>query len=171
MKKLITTLSIIIASLVLTTSSMAQSDEATIQATANVLYTITIEAVKGLEFGDVTLGSTNTVTADQTEAGQFNIFSGNQNTPFSVNWNAPSALTNATNHELTVDEFVFRGSATLDDNDTLFDVNNGDSFNISEGQTLDQLRSLYVGGTITVPNDAPGGSYSGEITVTVEVDA
>src|SRR5881396_2383957 len=94
----ITKLSLVVAALVLTgTALQAQSNNASITATASVQTPINVLGAQQLNFGNVFPGVNKTVNAtDLTNGGRFDV-TGQASTPVTLSFTLPATLSSAGN--------------------------------------------------------------------------
>src|SRR5216117_1577040 len=94
----ITKLSLVVAALVLTgTALQAQSNNASITATASVQTPINVVGAQQLNFGNVFPGVNKTVAAtDLTNAGRFDV-TGQASTPVTLSFTLPATLSSGAN--------------------------------------------------------------------------
>src|SRR6185437_16751237 len=94
----ITKLSLAVAALVLTgTTIQAQTNNASITATASVQTPINVVGAQQLNFGNVFPGVNKTVAAtDLTNAGRFDV-TGQASTPVTLSFTLPASLTSGAN--------------------------------------------------------------------------
>ncbi len=153
------------AALILPGSTL-QAATATATVDANIVSTISMAAVSGLGFGDTsssamagtvvmtpsgTRTTTGGVTINTAMAGSVAVFDivGDANASFAVTMPVSVVLSDASSNTMLVDSFTSSPalSGVLDGNGQL---------------------TLYVGATLNVGANQPFGSYSGQMSVTVE---
>lgn len=149
--------------------------QASLTASARILSDITVSAESDLEFGDIFTSSPTTVSAGSPQAGHFLISSPNNNTKYTIDIELPDNLLNSANSPLPI-TYDLQGSRTETAQSGLFYIgNNASAFNgvtysTGPGQGVGTiLRSLFIGGTVTPLPDSPGGDYSAQIIITVEI--
>lgn len=144
----------------------AQAATASATVSANIVSTINMSARNGLIFGDISSGAsagtviltpagnrtaTGGATINSTGSGSPATFdvSGDANASFSITLPTSITLTDGSANTMVVDSFTSSPSPTgvLD----------------SSGQ-----QSLFVGATLNVSSNQPFGSYSGQMSVTVD---
>lgn len=149
-------------------STWTQTQAATATATvdANIIMAISMTTRNGLSFGDISAGSTSgTViltssgartatggtTVNTSTSGNPSTFDvqGEPNASFSITLPASVILSNSSSQTMTVDNFTSSPSPSgvLD----------------SSGK-----QTLFVGATLNVSANQPFGSYSGQMSVTVD---
>ena len=139
---------------------------ATATATANITNTITVRTINGIFFGDisssaeagtlilsaggvrVTTGGVNVNRAIAGRPATFDI-QGDPNATYSVTFPAAVIMTNGSPNSMVIDKFTSSPDTT-----GVIDAS---------GQ-----QTLYVGATLNVNSNQAFGSYSGELTVTVD---
>jgi len=126
---------------------------------------VTVSVISSLDFGTVLSNEGKTVTPDGVGAGQLNVESSN-NTRFFLSWSTSDlsitrdGITDTVPFTLDV-----KGSATLDDNATLFTVDQTTQYR-SFGNN-NKLASIFIGADMTSTLTQSEGEYSGTITFTI----
>jgi hypothetical protein len=158
------------AALVLTSTSVthAQSNQASINATATVLDPISIAGDNDLDFGTVFPGINKTVPyTDLVNGGHWSI-SGATGREVDLTFTLPGTLASGGDN-LTI---VFaaasaaRNTADVVGGATTFDPN-GVETTLLSGGTPGEL-FIWIGGEVQPTIGQPGGNYSGTITLTVD---
>ena len=139
---------------------------ATATVTANITSTLTVRTINGLIFGDIGSGAeagtlalspggvrttTGGVTVNRAIAGSPAAFDiqGDPNATYSITFPAAVIMTNGSPNSMVVDNFTSSPETT-----GVIDAG---------GQ-----QTLFVGATLNVNSNQAFGSYSGELTVTVD---
>lgn len=148
--------------------------EATTQSSATVIEPIAITKAADLVFGDfapgeaggtVTVSTSGGRTAsgtilstagDTSAAAKFDV-TGNADSTYSINTTAPGSLTDSVSTETMVLE-IFSD----------LDAGGITTGNVTAGTLTSGAQSIYMGGKLTVGAAQAAGTYSGDITVTVE---
>ena len=149
-----------------TTWTPAQAATATATVDANIIMAIGMTTRNGLSFGDISAGPTSgtvilTPSGARTATGGANVntstsgnpstfdVQGEPNASFSISLPVSVILTNSASQTMTVDNFTSSPtpSGVLD----------------SSGR-----QTLFVGATLNVSANQPFGSYSGQMSVTVD---
>ena len=160
----ITKLSLVVAALTLTgTALQAQTNNASINATASVQQPINVVGFQALAFGNVFPGVNKTVAAnDLTNAGRFDV-TGQASTPVTISFTLPATLNSAGN---TMPIASYTGQSAL--------LNTGAgavAFNPVVGTTTSLSGAgalfVWVGAQVQPATNQAAGNYSGTITMTV----
>jgi len=139
---------------------------ATATVTADITSTITVGTINGLKFGDIAYGATagtltlssggvrtttGGVTVNTAIAGSPAAFDvqGDPNATYSITFPAAVIMTNGSPNTMVVDNFT-----SLPETTGVIDAS---------GQ-----QTLFVGATLNVNSNQSFGTYSGELTVTVD---
>ena len=139
---------------------------ATATATADITSTITVRTINGLIFGDISSGAeagtlalspggvrttTGGVTVNRAIAGSPAAFDvqGDPNATYSITFPAAVIMSNGTPNTMVIDKFTSSPETT-----GVIDAS---------GQ-----QTLFVGATLNVNSNQSFGTYSGELTVTVD---
>ena len=160
----VTKLTLVAAALVLTgTTLQAQTNNASITATASVQTPINVVGAQQLQFGNVFPGVNKTVAAtDLTNAGRFDV-TGQASTPVTVSFTLPATLASGGN---TMPIASYTGIHAL-----LATQAGGVAFTPSSGATptLSGTGNLYVwvGAQVQPATNQAAGVYTGSITMTV----
>ena len=157
-------LSLVVAALALSgTVAQAQTNNASITATANVQTPINVSAFQQLNFGNVFPGVNKTVaTADLANAGRLDV-TGQASAPVTLSFTLPSTLSSGAN-TMPIDSY----SGVRADNTS---QTSGIGFipGASNPATLSAAGALYIwiGARVTPPTTQAQGTYTGTITMTV----
>ncbi len=160
----ITKLSLVVASLVLTgTALQAQTNNASITATASVQTPINVVGAQQLSFGNVFPGVNKTVAAtDLTNAGRFDV-TGQASTPVTLSFTLPATLSSGGN---TMPIVSFTGEYAL-----VATQVGGFLFAPAAGAnpTLSGTGALFVwvGAQVQPATNQVAGVYTASITMTV----
>jgi hypothetical protein len=160
----ITKLSLVVAALVLTSTALqAQSNNASITATASVQTPINVVGAQQLSFGNVFPGVSKTVAAtDLTNAGRFDV-TGQASTPVSISFTLPATLASGSN---TMPIASYTGVYAQNNAQT-----GGTAFSpaASANPTLNGSGALWVwvGAQVQPATNQAAGVYTGSITMTV----
>jgi hypothetical protein len=160
-----TKLTLVVAALVLTgTAVQAQSNNASITATATVQTPINVVGAQQLSFGNVFPGVNKTVASnDLTNAGRFDIM-GQASTPVTLSFTLPATLSSGGN---TMPIVSYTGTHAQDNAQagatTLFSPAFGASPTLSASGEL----WVWVGAQVQPATNQVAGVYSGSITMTV----
>ena len=160
----ITKLSLVVAALVLTgTALQAQTNNASITATASVQTPINVVGAQQLSFGNVFPGVNKTVAAtDLANAGRFDI-TGQASTPVTLSFTLPATLSSAGN---TMPIASFTGIHAL-----LVTQAGGVAFTPSSGATTPLSGTgamfVWVGAQVQPATNQAAGVYTGSVTMTV----
>lgn len=171
MKRLIIT--IITAFLVLGVCSISfgqtggQSDNATIQSSAEVLTQLAVTGGNSLNFGDVSPGVDKTVNYYDSNAGTFTVTAG-ENATVDLNFTLPTELSGqSTSATLDItfsstDATYETTSSTSSGSSNEFDPNNGNTINSFPSSDI----TVFIGGTVNPSEDQSAEIYQGDITLT-----
>src|SRR6266702_8187415 len=160
----ITKLSLVVAALVLTgTALQAQTNNASITATASVQTPINVVGAQQLNFGNVFPGVNKTIAAtDLTNAGRFDV-TGQASTPVTLSFTLPATLSSGAN---TMPIDTYTGISAL----TSAQVG-GTAFSLVAGATptLSGTGALFVwiGARVTPATNQAQGVYTANVTMTV----
>ena len=160
----ITKLSLVVAALALAgTALQAQSNNASITATASVQTPINVVGAQPLSFGNVFPGVNKTVVAmDLTNAGRFDV-TGQASAPVTLSFTLPATLGSAGN---TMPIMSYAGVYAQNSTQT-----SGIGFSPSAGvsPSLNALGQLWVwiGAQVQPATNQAAGVYTGSITMTV----
>ena len=154
----------VLALVVFGAAAQAQTNNASITATANVQTPINVVGAQQLNFENVFPGVNKTVTpSDLTNAGRFEI-SGQSSAPVTLSFTLPATLSSGLN-TMPIDTYqgVRAEDATQSGVSVLF------SPGASNGATLSAAGALYVwiGARVTPAATQPQGTYTGSIQMTV----
>src|SRR3989442_5740014 len=99
----VTKLSLVVAALVLTSTALqAQTNNASITATANVQTPINVLGAQQLSFGNVFPGVNKTVAAtDLTNAGRFDV-TGQASSPVTISFTLPATLSSGSGNTMPI---------------------------------------------------------------------
>ena len=157
-------MTLVVAALVLTsTVAQAQTNNASITATASVQTPINVVGAQALSFGNVFPGVNKTVAAtDLTNAGRFDV-TGQASTPVTLSFTLPATLGSAGN---TMPIVSYTGVHA-----SLATQVGGVAFSPAAGATptLSGLGALFVwvGAQVQPATNQAAGVYTGSITMTV----
>jgi spore coat protein U-like protein len=160
----VTRLTLVVAALVLTsTAAQAQTNNASITATASVQTPINVAGVQQLDFGNVFPGVNKPVAAtDLANAGRFDV-TGQASTPVTLSFTLPATLSSAGN---TMPIVSYTGVHALNAAQT-----GGVGFAPASGAspTLSGTGALFVwvGAQVQPATNQAAGVYTGSITMTV----
>lgn len=142
-------------------TSFAQSSATdNITAQAEVISDLAITGVQNLNFDQVYVGTSESVSESDNGAGHFQI-SYSSGTQVDLNFNLPNNLSS--------------GSETLDINfgptDASWDGDTANNiFNPNQSETAtvgsDNLLDVYIGGTVNPTSNQAVGTYTGQVTLT-----
>lgn len=144
------------------------SDQATIQATANLIGQIAVDAEQDLNFGDIGFEFPTTVSTMDTEnRGRFLITQGPGNPNVNLTFTLPDGLEHlGDGPDLEVGDWTY----AINENDVeATDIVLPDTpipLNMAGG--IPRERYVFVGATVTPNEDNWVGLYEGEVTLTVE---
>lgn len=165
MKRLLQLTLVLFLTTGLTTITLAQSDNADITATANVLAVVDVTAGNNLDFGDVTPGTPSSVAVGDATAGTFTVSGNGGNVE--LDFTLPGDLTGPGGN-LPI-SFSSTDAAWGDGGspDNTFDPTStpGDNLDIT-GDTSDGEITVFIGGTVSPPAGLQAGTYDGTITLT-----
>jgi len=157
-------LTLVVAALVVTsTIAQAQTNNASITATATVQTPINVAAAQQLSFGNVFPGVNKTVAApDLTNAGRFDV-TGQAGAPVTLSFTLPATLSSGSN-TMPIDSYA----GVRADNSS---QTSGIGFvpGASNPATLSAtgLLFIWVGARVTPATNQAQGTYTGSITMTV----
>jgi hypothetical protein len=160
----ITKLSLVVASLILTgTALQAQTNNASITATASVQTPINVVGAQPLNFGNVFPGVNKTVAAtDLTNGGRFDV-TGQASTPVTLSFTLPATLSSGGN---TMPIVSYTGVHAL-----LATQAGGIGFSPAAGAnpTLSGTGALFVGvgAQVQPATNQAAGVYTASVTMTV----
>ena len=174
MKKLFLTLAVIFTMGGLLAQTQ-NSDNATIQATANLIGEIAVTAEQNLEFGDIGFEDPTTVPLSNTDdRGVFFVELGPGNPNVNFVFTLPEELTHQGGDDtgLEIGNWNVAVGGGLNSEDYNEEWNNISSetpysFNMEAGGG-DRQRHVYIGATVTPDEDNWVGDYEGDVTLTVE---
>src|SRR6267142_2392150 len=161
----ITKLSLVVAALVLTgTTIQAQSNNASVTATASVQTPINVLGAQQLSFGNVFPGVNKTVNAtDLTNGGRFDV-SGQASTPVTLSFTLPATLSTGGGATMPIVSYAGMHAA-------LATQVGGVAFAPAVGATtpLSGTGALFVwvGAQVQPATNQVAGVYTGSITMTV----
>jgi len=155
--------SIAVASVLISASAGAQTQTATIQATATVQQPINVTGAVNLAFGNVFPGIAKTIAVGAAGAGRFDV-TGQGSAPVLITFVLPANLTSGANN-LPIGTWTGHRNT----------VNNpatGTNFTPSAGTTNATFSAtgqlfVFVGGTVTPATNQAAGAYSGTVQMTV----
>jgi len=162
-----------------TTSAMAQqSDNATINANAEVLAPISVFGAENLLFDIVSPGIPKTVdldgsatggtVTDAEQAARFDISAGN-NANVSLSYTTiPTELDGPDNATMPITFSSAWGTASIYDESGFETVNVTESENTDATTSNEGEISVFLGGTVTPDNNQSQGTYTADVTLTVE---
>lgn len=160
----ITKLSLVVAALVLTgTALQAQTNNASITATASVQTPINVVGAQQLNFGNAFPGVNKTIAAtDLANSGRFDV-TGQASTPVSLSFTLPATLANGGN---TMPIVNYTGIHAL-----LNTQAGGVAFTPSAGATTPLSATgaifVWVGAQVQPATNQAAGVYTGSIVMTV----
>ena len=167
---------ILTAVLFLTVSNglMAQASSDEISATATVLASAEVNGVSDLEFGDVSIGTPETILPAELGSGQFTL---RTNAAASITFEFPESLTvmvggQTRNLPISFDgDYVkIDGKDNAGDNASVtYNPVNNETYSLSGGD-FDHANefAIYLGGIVTPDANQAAGVYSGTVTLSVE---
>ena len=149
--------------LLLASTGEAQTQSATIQATATVMQPINVVGAANLAFGNVFPGVARSVAVNAAAAGRFNV-TGQASTAILITFVLPANLTSGANN-LPI------GTWTGHHN-TVNNPTTGTNFTPSAATTNATFSGtgqlfVFVGGTVTPATNQVAGVYTGTIQMTV----
>lgn len=152
-----------LASLLAAQSAQAQTQTASIQATATVMQPINVTGAVNLAFGNVFPGIAQTVTVSAAGAGRFDV-TGQASAPVLVSFVLPTNLTAGANN-LPI-------GAWTGHRNTVNNPTTGTNFIPSAATTAATFSAtgqlfVFVGATVTPATNQAAGAYSGTIQMTV----
>ncbi|HEV8381372.1 MAG TPA: DUF4402 domain-containing protein [Gemmatimonadales bacterium] len=160
----ITKLSLVVAALALTGTALhAQSNNASITATATVSAPINVVGAQPLNFGNVFPGVNKTIAAlDLTNAGRFDI-TGQASTPVTLSFTLPATLSSGSN---TMPIVSYAGVHAQNSTGT---GGIGFSPSAGAGPSLNASGQLWVwvGAQVQPATNQAAGVYTGSIVMTV----
>lgn len=149
---------------------------ATITASGQIESTLTLQVNRQLNFGLLTPNTVNTIDPAGVDAGQLLIGLSQNNTRYTI------AITTTQMRRLEGASFDLetaplplvlniQGSASEDSPVNLFPVQTSTAYTNGPGQRGGStiMRSLYVGGSIQVPQTQEAGFYESTVTITVTI--
>ncbi len=160
----ITKLSLVVAALVLTgTAVQAQTNNASITATANVQTPINVLGAQQLSFGNVFPGVNKTIAAtDLTNAGRFDV-TGQASSPVTISFTLPATLGSAGNTMPIVSYTGVHAQNNAQTGGTAFSPAAGASPSLNASGAL----WVWVGAQVQPATNQAAGVYTGSITMTV----
>lgn len=151
--------------LTVTSLSLAQPNNATINANATVLQPVTVTAGQDLDFGNVFPGVNKTLAPDAPTAGRWDV-TGSSGAEIALALTTPANLSDGTNNLAIVFGAGSAGYATTSvAPTTTFDPAAGATASLS-GALPGELY-VWIGGTVQPTADQPSGVYTGTVTLTV----
>ena len=155
---------LVVAALVLTgTALQAQTNNASITATASVQTPINVIGAQQLSFGNVFPGVNKTVAAtDLTNAGRFDV-TGQASTPVTLSFTLPATLNSGGNTMPIVSYTGVHAQDNLQTAGTAFAPASGATPTLSAGGAL----WVWVGAQVQPATNQAAGVYTGSITMTV----
>jgi hypothetical protein len=146
-------------------TASAQTNSATINATAVVLSPITVTGAVPLDFGNVTPGVAKTIAVTQAGAGRFNV-TNQANSNLSLTFVLPINLTSGANN-LPIGTWTghhnFVNSPSTGTNFTPSAAATNIPANVANVGNL----YVFVGGTVTPAAAQAAGTYTGTVGMTV----
>jgi len=160
----ITKLSLVVAALVLTgTALQAQSNNASITATASVQTPISVVGAQQLNFGNAFPGVNKTVAAaDLTNAGRFDV-TGQANAGVTLSFTLPATLSSGSN-TLPIDSYA---GIRADNSSQTSGIGLVPGASNAAGLSATGLLFVWVGARVTPATNQAQGTYTGTITMTV----
>lgn len=160
----ITKLSLAIAALVVTsTAAQAQTNNASITATANVQSPINVVGAQQLNFGNVFPGVNKTIAAsDLTNAGRFDV-TGQASTPVTISFTLPANLVSGGNNLPIVSYTGVHAQNSSQTGGTAFAPGSGANPTLNGSGAL----WVWVGAQVQPATNQAAGVYTGSITMTV----
>jgi hypothetical protein len=157
-------LSLVLAALVLTgTVAQAQTNNASITATAIVQTPINVNGFQQLNFGNVFPGLNKTVLAtDLTNAGRFDV-TGQASTGVILSFTLPATLSSGSNTMPIVSYTGEYAGNTAQTGATAFTPASGASPSLNGSGQL----YVWVGAQVQPATNQASGTYTGSITLTV----
>lgn len=157
----------------LTSSLLAQADEASTTASANVLAQLTIQkaiAAADLGFGNVSAGTVPQITASSGDAVQFNVTGANQ----LFYWKFPATITLDHETASVADKLQLNASVNAGQSSVQSDASVGVSTDGSD-TIVGSDYYFWLGGTISattsptdpIPTSHETGTYQGTFTIEV----
>lgn len=145
-------------------AAQAQTNNASIQATADVQQPVNVAGAADLAFGAVFPGVDKTMTVTDGGAGRWSV-SGQSAASVELTFSLPAALTNGPN-SLAI------GTYTGHWNNTVVSPTGGTSFTPSAGATTATLGGagqlyVYIGATVSPTTNQAAGNYTGSLSMTV----
>lgn len=147
--------------------AQAQPNNASINATANVLRPVTVAAQNNLDFGNVFPGVNASVALTDATAGRWQV-SGETSAEVTLGLTLPANLTSGANTLPISFGATDAGYNVANDASTAstFDPSAGATTNLS-GDPTGQLW-VWIAGTVSPTASQAAGSYTGTITLTVD---
>jgi hypothetical protein len=160
----ITKLSLAVAALILTSTALqAQTNNASITATASVQTPINVVGAQQLSFGNVFPGVNKTVAAtDLTNAGRFDV-TGQANTPVTLSFTLPATLSSGANTMPIVSYTGEHAQNNAQTGATAFTPASGATPTLNGSGAL----WVWVGAQVQPATNQAAGVYTGSITMTV----
>ena len=160
----ITKLSLAVAALVLTgTTLQAQTNNASITATASVQTPINVVGAQQLNFGNVFPGVNKTVAAtDLTNGGRFDV-SGQASTPVTLSFTLPASLSSGSNTMPIASYSAIHALLNTQVGGVAFSPAAGATTPLSGTGAL----FVWVGAQVQPATNQAAGVYTGSITMTV----
>ncbi len=165
--KLLSTLITVL--LIITASAVQAQESATVQAVATVLSALTVTGSNDLNFGNVTPGTPKAI--DKTNvgnAGEWTI-SGSAGAEVQIDFTLPDSLRSAT---AAMDILFLSTDASYEDGTGGGQASpagtlNPGSTNTQNLNAANGSMTIWIGGQVDPAVSQPGGSYSGDIEVTI----
>ncbi|HYT04712.1 MAG TPA: DUF4402 domain-containing protein [Gemmatimonadales bacterium] len=150
---------------VLATVAQAQTNNASIQATATVQQPINVTGDAALAFGNVFPGVAKTVAPTDAAAGHFTV-TGQASANVNLTFTLPGSLSDGSGNTLPIATWqAIHNNTNVTAGDTSFTPSAG-----LTSTTLDATtgkRYLFIGATVSPASNQAAGAYSGTVTMTV----
>ena len=162
--RLASKLTLVVATLVLTSTALqAQTNNASVTATATVQTPINVLGAQQLSFGNVFPGVNKTIAAtDLTNAGRFDV-TGQASTPVTISFGLPATLSSAGNTMPIVSYTGVHAQNSAQTGGTAFAPASGATPTLNASGAL----WVWVGAQVQPATNQVAGVYTGTITMTV----
>lgn len=147
-----------------TVTARAQGVSGSITATALVFRPLTVTGVNNLDFGNVFPGVNKAIAVTDAGAGRFDV-SGQTGANVQVSFVLPATLGDGTGNTMVIDTWTGNHNTTAAPTGTNFDPVAGASTALSGANP--GVLFVYVGARVTPLANQPGGTYTGNVTMTV----
>ena len=158
-----TTMAGLVLTLASTVAAVAQTNSATIQATALVQQPINVTGARDLAFGNVFPGVNKAIPVTDPNSGRWDVV-GQANANVQLTFTLPATLSDGTN-TMPIASYAAH-------HNTSNSPSGGTSFTPSGAPTNAVLSGtgalwVFIGATVSPATNQPAGSYSGSLSMTV----